>query len=297
MFKRLLPGVCLAALVACSHSEHPASSAPSSPEVAYAAVARGQVDVEHGLLEVVARTSGSVNRILVNTGDRVHAGQKLAELSTDTAELALLKAKAEQQHAEAAALVLSQQLAAVRRQAERMQAAVQAGVGTQQQSDEATQNLVQLQARIAEAQAGVALAVNQVQQAQLEISLATITAPVDGLITQTLLQRGQWIDASNHPGLFKILPHEPLIIRAEVNEDYIGHVHPGQAALVTLESSSVTAVPLAAHVTRIGQILQKGILSESPRLANDFECILTLDPPKNDTTVLHIGQTVMVKLL
>ncbi|MDB5435664.1 MAG: HlyD family secretion protein, partial [Phenylobacterium sp.] len=54
-----------------------AASAPKSP---FVAVANGKADVEGGVIQVAARTSGVIKEVLVQAGDAVVKGQVLARL-------------------------------------------------------------------------------------------------------------------------------------------------------------------------------------------------------------------------
>src|SRR3569623_1732893 len=61
-----------------------AAAAPKSP---YVAVANGKADVEGGVIQVAARTSGVVRDVLVQEGDTVVKGQVLARLEDDEPRL------------------------------------------------------------------------------------------------------------------------------------------------------------------------------------------------------------------
>src|SRR5947209_2330789 len=61
-----------------------AAAAPKSP---YVAIANGKADVEGGVIQVAARTSGVVREVLVQEGDQVTKGQVLARLEDDEPRL------------------------------------------------------------------------------------------------------------------------------------------------------------------------------------------------------------------
>ena len=69
---------------------------------------------------------------------------------------------------------------------------------------------------------------------------------------QRMVQPGASISPSAGP-VFVLLPDSPRIVRAELNESFVGVVHEGMAAEVDDDSGSGLA-PLKAHVLRIGNV-------------------------------------------
>ncbi|HEY0437908.1 MAG TPA: biotin/lipoyl-binding protein, partial [Phenylobacterium sp.] len=84
-----------------------AAKAPKSP---YVAIANGKADVEGGVIQVAARTSGVVRDVLVQEGDSVVKGQVLARLEDDEPRLQAESAQADIRQAEAQIPVLQVQL-------------------------------------------------------------------------------------------------------------------------------------------------------------------------------------------
>jgi len=83
------------------------ASAKPSP---YAAIANGKADVEGGVIQVAARTSGVVREVLAQEGDNVVKGQVLARLEDDQPRLQADSAAADMRMAEAQIPVLQVQL-------------------------------------------------------------------------------------------------------------------------------------------------------------------------------------------
>src|SRR6185437_17063962 len=75
-----------------------AAKAPKSP---YVAIANGKADVEGGVIQVAARTSGIVRDVLVQEGDYVVKGQVLARLEDDEPRLQAESAAADMHQAQA----------------------------------------------------------------------------------------------------------------------------------------------------------------------------------------------------
>uniref|UniRef100_UPI000AEED37F HlyD family efflux transporter periplasmic adaptor subunit n=1 Tax=Frateuria defendens TaxID=2219559 RepID=UPI000AEED37F len=83
-------------LAGCSHGKPAQAQAPAAaPAAGYAAVARGRIDVEGGLLNLAAPRDGTLARLDVREGEHVKRGQPLAQLDTAPAQLALVGAQVE----------------------------------------------------------------------------------------------------------------------------------------------------------------------------------------------------------
>jgi multidrug resistance efflux pump len=111
---------------------------------------------------------------------------------------------------------------------------------------------------------------------------------------QRLVQPGASVSPATGP-VFVMLPDSPRIVRAELNESFVGVVHEGMAAEVDDDSGSGMA-PLKAHVLRIGNVFGASTLEDDPQVranTRSVECVLTLDQPP--AAPLRIGQRVLVK--
>jgi len=289
-----LPLALLAAalLAGCSHDEAPATSQATTP--AYVAVARGRIDIEGGLLKLTMPSEGIVQSVGTHEGEHVQKGQVLAQLDLEPAKLALDSALAEQQQASAQASALEERVKSTDLRAARLEQAARAGAGDIQSADDARENAQQVKAQLDNARASTALASQKVAAARYQLDLHTLRAPVDGQIVQRMVQPGASVSPASGP-IFVFLPDSPRIVRAELNESFVGVVHEGMTAEVDDDSGSGLA-PLKAHVLRIGNVFGASTLEDDPQVranTRSVECVLTFDQPP--ATSLRIGQRVLVK--
>ena len=290
-----LPLALLAAtlLAGCSQDEAPATTAnPATP--AYAAVARGRIDIEGGLLKLTMPSEGVVAQVDAHEGEQVHKGQLLAQLQLEPAKLALDSALAEQQQATAQISALESRAKSAGLRASRLEQAAKAGAGDVQSADDARQAAQQTQVELNNARAAAAMAAQKVAGARYQLALRSLHAPVDGQIVQRLVQPGTSVSPATGP-IFVMLPDSPRIVRAELNESFVGVVHEGMPAEVDDDSGSGMA-PLKAHVLRIGNVFGASTLEDDPQVranTRSVECVLTLDQPPS--APLRIGQRVLVK--
>jgi multidrug resistance efflux pump len=281
-------------LAACSHDDSGKSTSSTAPTATYAAVARGRVDIEGGLLKLSMPREGVVADIKVREGDHVKKGQVLAVLDTKPAQLAVSAAEAEQKQARAQGSSLEARLKAAQQRATRLQAAAAAGAGDGQSADDARDAATQLQGELDNVRAADAMAAQKLEAARYELAQRSLVAPVDAQIVERDIQPGATVSPQGGAA-FVLLPEGARIVRAELNESFVSAVHEGMHAQVVDDSGS--GVPtLGAHVQRIGTVFGPSALEEDPLIranTRTVECVLVFDetPPPS----LRIGQRVIVQ--
>ncbi len=184
--------VLLAAVLALAACGKPAAQADAAPatrfsvEVATATAepeqrsltAPGQLSARE-TVRITARVAGVLDRILVEQGDSVTAGQAVAEIEPERYRLAMVAAEAQVARARA-----SQDDAASQQRRREAAARQQPGLIS---ADE----LAQVSARTAQAAAEVAGAEASLQRARLDLADATVVSPVAGVIQERLAETGQ----------------------------------------------------------------------------------------------------------
>jgi multidrug efflux pump subunit AcrA (membrane-fusion protein) len=224
-------------------------------------------------VRVGARISGKVERLYANIGDVVKKGQVIAELEKADLEAMLAQWQADLRMAEAKshavenlrpkeiekaeADVTKCEASAVlaRKELERQQCLVNKGVGTRQVLEQAQEQLSVTDAQFASARKALELAKvgytedarqaranldragAAVRNAEVQLSYATITAPIDGVIGSVSTQEGETVAAGlNAPTFVTIIDLSRLQVDAYVDEVDIGKVKPGQKATFTVDS-------------------------------------------------------------
>ncbi|WP_158753705.1 HlyD family efflux transporter periplasmic adaptor subunit [Dyella sp. S184] len=279
-------------LVACSKSTDAPTSATAKPVAAYTAVARGRIDIEGGLLSLSMPREGTLAKVTAHEGDHVKQGQLLAALDTESATLAVDAAQAQMEQAQAQLKLLAIKQVAAKQRAQRLTAAVAAGAGDGQSADDAREAAAQLDAEQQADRAAQDMADQKLQEARYELKQRSLLAPFDAEVIRVLAQPGASVSPSAGP-LFTLLPQKPRIVRAELNESFVGLIQPGMHAEVVADGGSGNT-PLSAHVLRIGQVYGPATLENDPQIranARTVECVLAFDQPQD----LRIGQRVIVR--
>jgi RND family efflux transporter MFP subunit len=283
----LVLGLALAA-GACTNGE--SADAPAK-ESRYLAMARGEVDVEGGLVQVTAPRDGRIVEVDVEDGDAVKAGAVLAKLDARRARSALEVADAGRAEAEARVAVLKAKLPAAQDAAKRVGEAASAGAATGQSADESATTVAVLKAEIAAADAAVKVARAELDAARTELDALTLAAPVAGRIVHRSAHVGDVVSTAAATELFRILPDRPRIVRAELNETYVDRIKPGMRAEIVRDTDEGTAYP--AKVLRVGEVFGPSRLTDDPverAGAHDVTCVLALEGGE-----FRIGQRVLVR--
>jgi RND family efflux transporter MFP subunit len=188
--------VCGAAMLAfaCGGSTAPAPERPTAVRVGAEDVAR----VESGQLErgpvvagrltpekqafVRSEVGGAITSVRAEPGEQVARNQVLATIDAAALRDQLLSARSAASSARAA-------LAVARREAERMQTLADAGAVATQESENAQRAVTAAQAQVADADA-------RVSSAQEQLSRTTVRSPIDGAVSERPVNAGD----VRHPG-------------------------------------------------------------------------------------------------
>ena len=276
-------------LCACTQQDDPPTAAPAP---SYAAVARGRIDVEGGLLSLGMPREGTLAEVDVHEGERVRRGQPLASLDLEPGRLAVAAAQAELDQARAQQALLGDRLAAAKTRAKRLGEAERAGAGDGPGADEARNAATELAAQQAAMRAGVAAAEQKLAGARFELAQRTLRAPIDADVVRVSAQPGASV-SPQAGALFVLLPRTPRIVRADLSEAYVDAVRPGMPALVSADASP-DAKPWHAHVLRVGTVVGPSALEDDPQLranSRTVECVLAFDTAQTP----RVGQRVMVR--
>lgn len=186
--------------------------------------ATGTVKLESGAdVRVGAQISGIVERLRVNVGSYVKTGQIIAVL--DTRAFRATIAEAEATLARDQAMLAKDALTNAR--LDRLLATRDV---SQQQADDARADLIAQRATVAFDRSNLVTA-------KLNLSYATIRAPVSGIIASVSTQQGETVAAAfNTPTFVTIIQPRALELVAMVDEADIGPVRVGQPVTFTTET-------------------------------------------------------------
>lgn len=217
-------------------------------------------------VELHAKVSGYIRHIYVDIGDRVHAGEDLADLEIPELTAQVDAAKAGVQRAEQD--VLRAKSAVIRAQADHAalhaeytrlkQAAAVPGLIAQQELDDAQAKDSSSDAEVAAAKANLSAMQQALDEAKAETShytalanYAHILAPFNGVVTWRYSDTGALVQAGTSSAgaqpVVKLDQTDMLRLRLPVPEALAGYVHIGDSARIRVEA---TGQQLTGNVVR-----------------------------------------------
>ncbi|MGE0356235.1 MAG: efflux RND transporter periplasmic adaptor subunit [Burkholderiales bacterium] len=245
------------------------SQGPLAPtRVTVAKVEKGPlVASTFGIGTVEARRSYSlgptvasrVARVLVDQGDRVKAGQLLAELDPVDLEDRVASAKLAAERAASTARAAQAQLAEARSRAQLADASAQRsaelrakGFLSQEAADAKTHEANAARAAAEAAAAQLAAARRDHERALSELAgtgklraQARLASPVDGVVSARLAEPGTTLVAGQ--AVLQVIDPESLWIRARIDQGQAGGLRVGQPAEVVLRSDPQRAYRAEVH--------------------------------------------------
>jgi HlyD family secretion protein len=248
-------------------------------DIARSVVATGRIEPVTKV-EIKSKANGIIKELKVQVGDRVSAGQVLAELDRDNLAARQREAKAalsgaEANH-EAAAAELAKnrveaqgpEVAFARRNVERADQLAREKLISQQTMDDARSGLDQAvnrqavaqsqlgvsQARVVQARAAVAQSQAAVDRAEEELTNATIRSPINGVVLSRDVEIGSPVSSILNLGssatLVMVLGDiSQVYVKGKVDEADIGLVRLGQPARIKVETFKDR--PFEGRVTQI----------------------------------------------
>ena len=218
-------------------------SAPA-PVMMIAAVAQGDLSetvLASGTLKpaklvaVGAQVSGRVTNVAVSLGQKLKAGDLIAEIDSVTQQNALRTSKAslanvQAQQVEKQAILRRDQLILDRRKS-----MVSQKIVSQAEFEAAEADVASTQAQIDALDAQIISAGVAVETAQANLGYTRITAPIDGTVLAVVSQQGQTVNANQSAPTIVILGQlDVMTVRAEISEADIVKVQPGQSVYFTI---------------------------------------------------------------
>jgi RND family efflux transporter MFP subunit len=215
---------------------------------------------------ILARADGYVRKRMVDIGDRVHAGQAVAEIEAPELDQQVLQAKANLEQAQAA---LEQSQASYEQGKSNMELAkVTAqrwgnlgakGVVSRQENDQyqsqyqaQLSNLQALDKAISAQRSNVVAAEANLSRLQNMQSYRVVRAPFDGVITQRNVDVGALVNAGNTL-LYRVAQTGTLRTYVNVPQASANSIHTGQTATLTV--SNLPARTFTGSVARTANSL------------------------------------------
>lgn len=200
---------------------------------------------------VNARATGYVARWRADIGDRVHAGDVLAELDTPELDQQLEQARATLKQKEGALEQANANLDYAHVAAKREDALLASAISSKELNDQAHAQVKIWDANVHAARADLAAAEASVRELLQLVSFGKVRAPFDGRITQRTIDIGSLVTAggtSTTLPMFRIEATDPIHVFVQVPQAFALSIKPGQPASIAIRQLPGRA--FEGHVVR-----------------------------------------------
>ncbi len=203
---------------------------------------------------VAARAAGPVQAVPVSVGDRVEAGQPLAELVPDRqeAEVALLSAEVSEARSRREAAVATRQIA--QQTVDRLEGLRGSSAFSQGVYDDARQELARAQSQFAETQAAINRAQARLSQARIDLDHGIIRSPFPGVVSEKLVEAGEFVSIGSP--VATVVNDTDLEVEANVASVRVAALEPGVPVTIVLDDGTShdavvrAVVPVEDSLTR-----------------------------------------------
>ncbi|WP_315838708.1 efflux RND transporter periplasmic adaptor subunit [Bradyrhizobium prioriisuperbiae] len=187
------------------------------------------------LVAVGAQVSGRVVSLKVALGEKVRAGQPIAEIDSVTQQNTLRTNEAALQNTRAQRAEKEATLALYEANLARQQTTLAQKASSRADYDTAEANVATTRAQIAQLDAQIIEAEVAIETARVNLAYTRITAPIDGTVLSIVTQEGQTVNAvQSAPTIIVLGQVDSMTVRAEISEADVVRVRPGQKVYFTI---------------------------------------------------------------
>lgn len=214
------------------------------PPLQLASVVRGNIEqvVEatgtlkpSRLVSVGAQVSGRIETLHVKLGDKVKAGDPIADIDSRTQRNALLSAQAAQRTARANRDALATDLRQYELTLQRQQRLVASQLVARADFDAAKAKVEATREQITALDGEIVQRQTDVDIAQTNLEYTRITAPTDGTVLAVVARQGQTVNAvQSAPTIVMLGNQDVMTVYAEISEADVVHTTVGQEAFFTI---------------------------------------------------------------
>jgi RND family efflux transporter MFP subunit len=192
-------------------------------------------------VQIRARVKGLLNKIEFTEGEEVKAGELLYQIDPREYEAQVAKSNADIAKSKADIANANAQIKLAETELDRMNTSFAKGVAAKADQDKAVAQLAANQAQLDSAKANVDAGNAALATAKLNLEYTTITSPIEGRISRTLVTKGNLVGQNESTLLTTIVRMDPIDVWFEVPErDLIEYQRSLKEKKLTPEETEVT---------------------------------------------------------
>lgn len=180
---------------------------------------------------VAALTRGPVSEVTVDAGDRVAEGEVILRIALDRISQTRNLAAAQVELARARVATAKTELDLANQELVRLERLRQSAAFSQARYDDQAKAVQTKISEVGEAEAAVSAAVADLRIAEIDVRLAEVRAPYDGVVIERHTQRGAYVNVGDP--VVTMVNDQDLEVAAEVPTNRISGLLPGRAVRVS----------------------------------------------------------------
>jgi membrane fusion protein, macrolide-specific efflux system len=197
-------------------------------------VATGALEASQ-MVSVGAQVSGQIRSLKVQLGDRVKAGDLIAEIDSTTQLNKVRNARAALTSTRAQKAVQEANLRQAELAFERQKMMLEQEATSRADFETAEATLATTKAQIQALNAQIEQGQTELDTAEANLGYTKIVAPMDGTVVAVVAKEGQTVNANQTaPTIIKLAKLDTITVSAEISEADVIKVQPGQTAYFTI---------------------------------------------------------------
>jgi RND family efflux transporter MFP subunit len=197
---------------------------------------------------LAAQTGSAVEAVHVDVGDRVEAGDILAELDTRRLAVRVALARAELAEREAHLAATEATVSLYRQELTRMEGLRDSAAYSQARFEDATAEVSRAVSERAQAEASLTRARAMVQQAQIDLNDTRIRAPFPGVVSNRDINVGEYVDVGDP--ILTLINDRELEVEAAVPSGLVGGLEAGSEVNAVLDDGTEFTATTRALIPR-----------------------------------------------
>jgi RND family efflux transporter MFP subunit len=195
---------------------------------------------------VAARIDGPVETFHVEVGDRVEAGQVIAELNRTYLQAVRNSTAAKLAKSKAELATANAELGLARQELKRLERLKKSAAFSQARYDDARQNVAIADGKVKEAEAEVLAAEAELEIDAINLAYAEIRAPYGGVVSQRMSEAGAYLQKG--APVVRMIADRSLEIEADVPFQRLSGLEPGAQVGFTLDDGTTHSAMVRAIV-------------------------------------------------
>lgn len=212
----------------------PVTVAARVGDVTETVLASGVIEAKQ-LVSVGARVSGQIETVAVSLGDEVKQGDLIAQIDSQDQQNDVLQAEADLANIEAQIAAKKASLRKAELNLDRQKKLLEQQHVSEEEVESAISEMLVDKAELEALEAQKSRAEVTVSTTKIALERTKITAPISGTVVAVVVDEGQTVNAiQSAPTIVKLANLDKMVVKAEISEADVVHVHRGQDVVFTI---------------------------------------------------------------